>query len=130
MSEDQDLTKLRSEVIEKSIAIEWVINSIISQHYLGKPRIDFVSEVLYDEYFTFALKRRILLKICPDLRGDFENKLNRANTIRNYFAHVGSPSLIEGSDPNGPARTPDPRDFSRSVLGCAPRFGPPLVSLQ
>ena len=109
-----EISPLRSEVIEKFIEIESWMDCIISQHYFEKLKIGFVSEVLWDEYFSFALKRRVLLKICQDLQGDIESKLNRLNTIRNYFAHIGK-KITEGPDPNGPLRIPDPRDFTRSV---------------
>jgi hypothetical protein len=108
------ISPLRGEVIEKTINVEWLMHAIISQHYFGHVRLDFVSEVLYDESFPFALKRRILLKICPDLQGKVENQLNRLNTIRNFFAHVGQ-SVVDGLDPKSPARIPSPRDFTESV---------------
>lgn len=108
------ISALRAEVIEKTINVEWIIHSIISQHYFGQVRIGFVSEVLYDEYCSFALKRRIVLKLCPTLQGETEQQLNRLNTIRNFFAHVGQ-SFVDGPDLNGPSRIPSPRDFSKTV---------------
>lgn len=108
------ISALRSEVIEKTINIEWLIHVIISQHYFGRVRIDFVSEVLYDEQCPFALKRRIVLKLCPGLQGETEQQLNRINTIRNFFAHVGQ-SIVDGPNADGPSRIPSPRDFSKSV---------------
>lgn len=110
-----DISRLRSEVIEKSINIEWLIGAVISQHFFGKVIQQFFFDVLYDEYFSFALKRRILLKIRRDLSGEFENALNRLNTIRNYFAHCGQ-EFVEGPDPKtGTARVPDPRRTDRSL---------------
>ena len=109
-----ELSSMRATVIEKSINIEWLANAIISQHYFGRVKIAFVSEVLYDEYCSFALKRRVLLKICPELRGNFEKDLGRINTIRNYFAHCGQ-QIIEGPDPSGPTRIPDPKNFAKSI---------------
>lgn len=108
------VSALRAEVIEKTINAEWLIHAIISQHYFGQVRIGFVSEVLYDEYCSFALKRRILLKLCPGLQGETEQQLNRLNTIRNFFAHVGQ-SIVDGPNINSPSRIPSPRDFSKTV---------------
>jgi hypothetical protein len=105
---------LRAEVIEKTINVEWLLHAIISQHYFGQVRIKFVHEVLYDEYCSFALKRRVVLKICPELHGKVENQLNRLNAIRNCFAHVGQ-TVIDGPDPGGVSRVPSPRDFSDSI---------------
>lgn len=52
-----EISKCRAEVIERFINIEWIINAIISQHYLKRVVVSFILEVLYDEYFSFALKR-------------------------------------------------------------------------
>jgi hypothetical protein len=49
--------------------------------------LPFLLEVLYDEYFSFAPKRLILEKIIENLDRKMLQDLNRANTIRNYFAH-------------------------------------------
>ena len=111
---NKSISSLRAEVIERTIQLETIICVIISTHYLGMARSDFIFDFLYDEYCSFALKRRILLKTCPELSGDIEQKLNRINSIRNLFAHVGHP-FIEGPDPNGPSRVPSPRDFNKSV---------------
>lgn len=105
---------LRGEVIEKSINVEWLIHAIISQHYFGNVRIDFISEILYDEYCSFALKRRILLKVCPGLQGQVEQQLNRLNAIRNLFAHIGQ-RIVDSPDANAAGRVPSPRDFTKSI---------------
>ena len=89
-------------------------HAIISQHFFNAVKLEFVSMVLYDEYCSFALKRRILLKICPKLEGDIEQKINRLASIRNYFAHIGQ-GFIEGADSDGNSRVPDPKDFKKSV---------------
>ncbi len=91
------LSKYRSEVIERFINIEWIINAIISQHYFKKPLKPFLFEVLYDEYFSFALKRRILEKIIKNIDSQKVQELNRLNTIRNYFAHCNQ-EIFEISD--------------------------------
>jgi hypothetical protein len=85
---DKDkLSKYRAEVIEKFITIETLIDSIICQHYFKKMLMNFWLEVLYDEYFSFHLKRRILEKIVKDIDRQKVQDLNRLNNIRNYFAH-------------------------------------------
>jgi hypothetical protein len=117
MLNDESISKLRSEVIERTINIEWIMNAIISQHYFGKVLLPFVLEFLYDESCTFALKRRVLEKIAPDLEKQKLEKLNRINTIRNYFAHCNQ-VLIEGSNPTSPSaisKVVDPRKLDKAI---------------
>jgi len=114
---DKSLSNVRAEVIEKSINMEWIINAIISQHYFKKVFLPFVTEVLYDEYCSFALKRRILEKIIPNLDGQQIQKLNRLNTIRNYFAHCGQ-QIFDGPAPPPKEQkgwVPDPRKPTKPI---------------
>ena len=112
---DKDtLSKYRSEIIEKFINIEWIINIIISQYYLKRADKSFLLEVLHDEYFSFALKRRILEKIIKNLDNRKVQDLNRLNTIRNYFAHCGQ-EYIKGPDKTQKGRVLDPRNIEEEV---------------
>ena len=95
---DRDtLSKYRAEVIERFITVEWMINAIICQYYLKCVIKSFMLEVLYDEYFSFALRRRILEKILKKIN-KYEKQiiddLHRLNNIRNYFAHCGQEFII------------------------------------
>ena len=111
------LSKYRSEVIEKFINAEMIINAIISQHYFKKVLKPFLLEVLYDEYFSFGLKRRIIEKIIPDIDTKKIHDLNRLNTIRNYFAHSNQ-EFFEGSEKPKPGIKgiiPDPRDIEKGI---------------
>ena len=115
--DDKDLSKYRAEVIEKAINLEWLMNAIISQRYFKLVNINFLFEVLYDEYFSFALRRRILEKIVKDFDKKKWNDLNRTNTIRNYFAHCNQ-QIFEG--PDLPAKgvqgkVLDPRNLDREI---------------
>lgn len=106
------LSKYRGEVIDKFVNIESLINAIISQHYFKEVKGSFLLEVLYDEYFTFGLRRRILTKIIPDFDDKIIQDLNRLNTIRNYFVHCG-PEFVRASQKVGRKRVvPDPRKRS------------------
>jgi len=111
-----ELSKWRAEVIERAINVEWLINAIICQHYLKKTFKNFLLEVLYDEYFSFALKRRILEKILRQI--DNQNnkpkidQLNRINIIRNYFAHCNQQFFEIGDDIG---KVPDPRKTNRAI---------------
>ena len=114
MLDKDKLSKYRSEVIEKSINIEWIINAIISQHYFKRVILPFLLEVLYDEYFSFALKRRILEKIIKNIDKQKVQDLNRLNTIRNYFAHCNQ-EIIKGTDKTQKGKVIDPRNIEREV---------------
>ena len=110
----ENISKYRSEVIEKFINIEWIINMIISFHYFGVLKENFSYDVLYDEYFSFGLKRRILEKVLTNrnkLDKSIIDKLNRMNTIRNYFAHCHNVVSKHGSE----KYIPDPRDTDKPV---------------
>jgi hypothetical protein len=108
------LSKYRSEVIERFINIEWIINAVISQHYFRKVIEPFLFEVLYDEYFSFALKRRIIEKVIKNVDKSKIQDLNRLNTIRNYFAHCNQ-EIIEGKDKKQNGKIIDPRNIGRTI---------------
>ncbi len=116
--ETPNLSQQRAEVIEKFINLEWIINAIISQHYFGKVRIDFILQVLYDERCSFSLKREVLKKIVPTLDQMQIEKLNRLNNIRNYFAHTGqqifnTAKITPGESDVG--YVPDPRNLDKVI---------------
>ncbi len=114
MTTDKQISQYRSYVIEKFINLEMMINVIITIYYLKKTSFQFLYEVLYDEYFSFALKRRILVKILDNINKLDEkeiNKLNRMNTIRNYYAHCRMRyTPIEGEE-----YYPDPRKKGKKI---------------
>lgn len=116
----EEIISQRGEIINKFINIEWIINAIISQWYMSKVEKEFVLEVLYDEYFSFALKRRIIEKIFskrapsklrPKLRSML-NSLNRLNSIRNYFAHCTESMTLSNIDGE---YIPDPKNHDRHL---------------
>jgi hypothetical protein len=111
------ISRYRSEVIEKAINVEWLMSAIISQHYFKRVVMPFLLEVLYDEYFSFALKRRILEKIIENLDRKMLQDLNRANTIRNYFAHCNQRLFHGVAFPQKEAEGEviDPRKLDRTI---------------
>ncbi len=109
----KNISEYRSEVIEKFINIETLINAIICQHYFHRIITQFFFDVLYDEHFNFSLRRNIFEKILKKL-GKYEDKkiqdLYKLNKIRNYFAHCNQE--IFRLDKNGSVKdsgVPDPR---------------------
>jgi len=109
-----ELSKYRAEVIERFTNIETLLDAIICQHYFKKMLMSFYLEVLYDEYFSFGLKRRILEKIVKNIDTQKVQELNRLNTIRNYFAHCGA-EIIKGLDKKGEAIIFDPRNIEKAI---------------
>lgn len=117
MLKDPSISRFRSEVIERSINIEWIMNAIISQHYLGKVMARFTLEFLCDEYCSFGLKRRVLEKILADFKGQKAQNLNRLGSIRNCFAHCNQ-IMVDGPDPTNPAAfsgVVDPRKINEFI---------------
>lgn len=103
--------------MEKFINCEWIVNVIISQHYFKKANGPFMFEVLYDEYFNFGLKRKILKKILPDIDKAKIDDLNRLSTIRNYFAHCNQ-EFFEGPEKPKPGTKgviPDPKNHKGGI---------------
>ena len=87
---------------------------------MGKVEKEFVLEVLYDEYFSFSLKIRIIEKIfaerCnsklkPKLKYMLES-LNRLNSIRNYFDHCTETMTLSNIDEE---YIPDPKNHDKSL---------------
>ncbi|MFA6329789.1 MAG: hypothetical protein WCX64_03855 [Candidatus Micrarchaeia archaeon] len=113
----EKLQKMRGEVIEKFINIETMMNAIICHQYIGKVTQPFLLQVLYDEYFSFGLRRRILEKIIKNPEKGLFEKLNRLNTIRNYFAHLDLQMFETKSIPEPEKRgiTPDPKNLDKAV---------------
>jgi len=117
----QRLMKLRGLVIEQMINLETIISAIICQHYFNRVRKDFLLDMLYDEYFSFALKRRIFEKIIKKTPSDFNKQhlddLGRLNTIRNYFAHCGLEIISPPTAPSADRkrRFPDPRAIDKEL---------------
>ena len=76
------------------------MNAVISQYYFKMVRLDFLTQVLCDEYFNFALRRNLLKKICPSFGGKVFETLGRLNTIRNLFAHCNLEMFKGPEKPN------------------------------
>ena len=116
-AEQWDLTRARAEVIESFINVESLVGSIICQHYFKEVRSDFVDDFLQDEYCSFGLKRRILEKIGNDFDRSVVQKMNRLNTIRNYFAHCGGECFDGLTIPSDGEHgyTPDPRKRGNKI---------------
>ncbi len=112
---NKKISEYRSEIIEKFINIEWLINAIISQYYLKRVVRNFLFDVLYDVNCSFALKRNILKKIDPAFPR-FED-LNRLNNIRNYFAHCNQ-EVFMGSkkpEPGEKGKVLNPKDTKKEL---------------
>ena len=117
MIDKETLSKYRAEVIERFINIEWMINAIICQHYLKKVITSFMLEVLYDPYFSFALRRRILEKILKNINKydkQVIEDLHQLNNIRNLFAHCGQ-EFIMLTDKPLKRKVIDPRDIEKEL---------------
>jgi hypothetical protein len=105
------ILEYRGIVVDRFINIDTILNALISLHYFKEVSSNFILEVLYDEYFSFALKRRIVQKIIPNLDSKMIEDLNRLNTIRNYFAHCGMEFVKDGNA----SKVLDPRNLKKGI---------------
>ena len=114
MKMDKQISEYRSEVIEKSINIEWLINMIISQYYFGKGKKSFIFQFLYDVNCTSSLKRNVLQKIAPEFNGI--ETLNRLSSIRNLFAHCNQEVFDGDNEIKGEiGKVLDPRNTANEL---------------
>jgi hypothetical protein len=107
----EEVSEWRSEVIEGMINVEWLMNAVICQHYFKLIDRSFWLEVLYNEQFSFGLRRSIVERI---VREDWQD-LRRMGTIRNLFAHCGLELTDIKKGVPGRPRTPSPRDPEKDV---------------
>jgi len=82
------IRKMRSEIIEKTINIESMIDRIIIGSFDIKDKFRFRIEFLYD--ISLRQKIEVLRKIKNREYKELGNKIDKIRLIRNYFAH--SPS--------------------------------------
>ena len=111
------LKPMRDYVLEEFPMIEWLINVIISNHYLAKNNYDFMIQVLQDSFFTFGLKLRILEKILRT-KGWYDDKIfqkfRKLGNARNLFAHIGPPLFNKKrGGPHYPH--PDPKKIGQNI---------------
>lgn len=106
----------RSEIIEKFINVEKIMNLIISQYYFKKVRIDFLLDVLYNQYSNFALRLEIIKKILPEFDSKIEYDLRKLNVTRNYFAHWDVTLFKnEMGKPSQESYTPHPKNKDKTL---------------
>jgi len=108
--DETTIAKYRAEVIKKSINIEWYLNILISQRYLGYLDNDFIFEVLYDPYFSFSLKINIVSKL-KDTNQEMIGKLKDIGRIRNIFAHY-DPNFVQ---PSGEEVSLNPKNLEQQI---------------
>lgn len=108
----EELINWRAYVVERSINLEWLVSAIICQHYFGTVPWNFLSEVLYDEYFNFGLKCNILEKVLDSTQKKTIHDLRRLSKIRNHFVHRG-PHILTARELEGFA--PDPKNVSKPL---------------
>jgi hypothetical protein len=83
---------LRGLVITKFIDIEGYIEAIVKIYFvLPDKHVRFGDMVFSDPYFSFGVKRNVLLKILSQISLDtykeFKEDLHKADKLRNRFAH-------------------------------------------
>ena len=108
MADQTELTRMRGDVIEKSIEIETLVDEMITRHYFGvlfENARGFISQFLSEQTVSFRTKAKILREILigwPD--SEVDRKINLPASVklkdvgshlmeiadaRNKFAHCG-----------------------------------------
>ncbi|MBI3032787.1 hypothetical protein HYY69_04890 [Candidatus Woesearchaeota archaeon] len=115
--ENEALSKQRSEVIEKFINCEMWINVIITQNYFKDTNVKFILEVLYQDSFSYGLRRNILKKIVSNIDSTFLNNMDRLNAIRNHFAHLNNKFYYGHERPtqNSNGVIPNPKKLDSNI---------------
>jgi hypothetical protein len=113
MYSNEQISKFRAEVIERTINIEGIIEIIISQHFFKKVNEDFILKVLYDSYFSFGLKIKILENIIVIDKKKM-SKLKRIDEIRNHFAHRNR-LFYKRDNPLEEGVVVDPKDNNKAI---------------
>lgn len=103
--DDKEVSGFRSEVIEKFVLIEQLVDIAISFYFFGYRHKEFESNILYDDGATFGFKCRVLQKTCS-VENIHMQDLYRLNKIRNIFAHINHVRIAQGKEVNY-----DPRDM-------------------
>lgn len=107
------LAEIRGEVIEKCIELESLMSEIITRHYFGSLYVrarPFVTEVLSEPHFDFALRTRVIenvfkrwieggtiakLSVTESFLNKITNEPDNVRGIRNAFAHQEHPKRKE-----------------------------------
>ena len=115
----KNISKWRSEIIEKMIEIEVIIGLIIMHHYLKQYNHDFGVEVLDAPEFSLNFKLQILRKIVKpedqSTKKTFED-LRTLIGIRNTFAHQDPTyTVISETYKTFDFRAPNPRKLGKTI---------------
>lgn len=86
----EELYKIRGEVVDKLVHLDNTLCILISKHYFFATRNDFIFDVLYDRNVPVSAKKNVLVNVFrrKNLDTAYLNDINRLLEIRNIFAHA------------------------------------------
>jgi hypothetical protein len=116
MSKDL-MSKYRTKIIEDFIMVEGYVCAIICKYYLGKVKINFMREVMFDELFSSGLKANLFEKVLSqneDIKNprEYADHFRQLSRYRNYFAHCNT-TFAENGTSDTLSGVPDPRHKDR-----------------
>lgn len=86
----EELSKMRGEIVDKLVHLDNALCVLISKHYFSAVRNDFIFDVLYDKNVPVSAKKNMLINIFRREKLDtaYLGDINRLLEIRNIFAHA------------------------------------------
>jgi len=130
-----ELDRYRGEVLSEFARIENLLCKALSIYYVGKLDEEFLSDVLYHDYFSFDMKQRILMDIFCRLNEaeliekDFMKQLDKLKeqlfelrSIRNDCAHAQV-----GLNPHDNSFDIVLREFLVEPEKAKKKWGPPVI---
>jgi hypothetical protein len=93
----------RGMIVKRFTALEALIDAIVCSYYFGahKPPREFLEDVLYDESFSFAMRRSVFEKILKRegaYSEPFMQDVRRMSKLRNEAAHVRRGHSFDGEE--------------------------------
>lgn len=100
----EEAHRIRGTIISQMAYVEHLMSEFMAKHYAPINYIALQTEVLENPYFTFQLRKQILLTLLetkyPDIKFPRE-ELERMQNIRNIAGHAAIVALTDGDGKNG-----------------------------
>jgi len=132
------IKKMRPEIIEKTINVEWRLGEIIIRWFDIKDNLKFRMKFLYgNRPISFSKKIEVLKEFLKEFKSGkyktLSNKIDRIRVIRNHFAH-SPPGAFEYPviiSKFRPIKAEDEfKEFNKLFLECLPKLDEIIKELK